>query len=69
MLKNLSKNQKNGTYFLGTVCQSVPFFRKNAKKFIKTIEKMHTFSGNRVHKCAFFLLKLSWAGLLYYLGE
>ncbi len=28
--------------------------KRNAKEFIKTIEKMHTFSGNRVHKCAFF---------------
>jgi hypothetical protein len=39
--------------------QSVPFFRKNAKEFSKRGQKLHTFSGNRVHKCA--LLLLIWA--------
>ncbi len=32
--KKISRKLENGTHFLGTVCQSVPFFRKNAKEFI-----------------------------------
>ncbi len=40
--KKISKKLENGTHFLGTVCQSVPFFRKNAKEFIRKSEKLHT---------------------------
>ncbi|MGP8216559.1 MAG: hypothetical protein ACLQQ4_13410 [Bacteroidia bacterium] len=37
-MKNNNVFTINGTHFLGTVCQSVPFFRKTAKKISRKLE-------------------------------